>query len=45
LNGKLEGDYSNYMDVEMREQFLIDERIKNYKEMVETTRAEQLALV
>lgn len=45
LNSKLEGEYSNYMEVEMREQFLIDERIRNYREIVDQNRAEQLALV
>lgn len=40
MNGKLESEYSSYMEVEMREQFLIDERIRNYREMVDQSRAE-----
>jgi len=28
LNQKIESDYSNYMEVDVREQFLIDERIR-----------------
>ena len=40
LNSKLEGDYSNYMEVEMREQFLIDERIRTYREIMDQNRAE-----
>lgn len=45
LNSKLESDYSNYMEVEVREQFLIDERIRNYREQMDQNKAEQLAMV
>lgn len=45
LNQKLEGDYSNYMEVELREQFLIDERIRTYRLQVDQNRAEQLDIV
>jgi hypothetical protein len=33
------------MEVEMREQFLIDERIRTYREIMDQNRAEQLQLV
>lgn len=45
LNSKIEGDYSNYMEVEMREQFLIDERIRSYRELMEQNQIEQQSLV
>jgi hypothetical protein len=40
LNKKIEEDYSNYMEVDVREQFLIDERLAAYRKMMETNRAE-----
>ena len=45
LNKKIEEDYSNYMEVDVREQFLIDERLAAYRKMMDTNRAEQQALV
>ncbi len=45
LNQRLESDYSNYMEVDVREQFLIDERISAYRRMMDMHRSEQLALV
>ncbi len=40
LNKKIEEDYSNYMEVDVREQFLIDERLAAYRKMMDTNRAE-----
>ena len=45
LNQRLESDYSNYMEVDVREQFLIDEKIAAYRRMMDMHRGEQLALV
>lgn len=45
LNAKLEENYNNFMEVELREQFLIDERIKIYREMVDKARNDQMAIV
>ncbi len=45
LNKRIEEDYGNYMEVDVREQFLIDERLMAYRKMMEANRAEQLALV
>lgn len=33
------------MEVDVREQFLIDERLRNYREMVEAHRMEQMSLI
>ncbi len=33
------------MEVELREQFLIDERIKAYRQFIDQNRAEQMAVV
>jgi hypothetical protein len=40
LNKKIEEDYSNYMEVDVREQFLIDERLAAYRKMMDSNRAE-----
>ena len=45
MNQKIESEYNNYMEVDMREQFLIDERLAAYRKLMETNRNEQLALV
>ncbi len=45
MNQKIESDYTNYIEVDVREQYLIDERIENYKKMMAANKAEQLALV
>ncbi len=45
LNQRIESDYSNYMEVDVREQFLIDERIAAYRRMMDMHKAEQVALV